>query len=64
VGGLSLATYESALKGGDTGSAIVPGDPEASVLVTVQMEGDHPGQLTETELLAVIKWIEMGAPER
>jgi cytochrome b subunit of formate dehydrogenase/mono/diheme cytochrome c family protein len=63
VGGLSLATYENALKGGKSGPAIVPGDPEASILVQVQGAGDHPGQLTDEELQAVIEWIEAGAPE-
>ena len=64
VGGLSLATYQDALLGGDTGPAIVPGDPDASVLVTVQSAGNHPGQLTLDELDDVIEWIVAGAPER
>jgi mono/diheme cytochrome c family protein len=64
VGGLSLATYEDALIGGDNGPAIVPGNPEASVLVQVQLEGGHPGQLTPEEISAVIEWIEAGAPEQ
>ena len=64
MGGLSLATYDSALQGGNKGPAIVPGDPEASVLVQVQSTGNHPGQLTEEELAAVIAWIKAGAPEQ
>jgi cytochrome b subunit of formate dehydrogenase len=64
VGGLSLATYEDALEGGNSGPAIVPGDPEASVLVQIQLAGGHPGQLTDEELQAVIEWIEAGAPEQ
>jgi mono/diheme cytochrome c family protein len=63
VGGLSLETYQDALRGGDNGPAIVPGDVESSLLVQVQLEGDHPGQLTEEELAEVINWIEAGAPE-
>jgi formate dehydrogenase gamma subunit len=63
VGGLSLATYEDALIGGNNGPSIVPGDPEASVLVQVQLEGGHPGQLTPEEITSVIEWIEAGAPE-
>jgi cytochrome b subunit of formate dehydrogenase len=64
VGGLNLATYENALAGGDNGPSIVPGDPDASVLVQVQAAGGHPGQLTIDELNEVIEWIKAGAPER
>jgi cytochrome b subunit of formate dehydrogenase len=64
LGGLSLATYQSALKGGDKGPAIVPGDPTSSVLVQVQSAGGHPGQLSQTELDQVIQWIKAGAPEK
>ncbi|GMR09288.1 MAG: hypothetical protein BMS9Abin28_0106 [Anaerolineae bacterium] len=63
VGGLSLASYEQALAGGNSGPALVPGDPEASLLVRVQAAGNHPGQLTPDELEAVITWIEAGASE-
>jgi hypothetical protein len=64
VGGLSLETYQKALAGGNSGPAIVPGDPDASVLIQVQSTGGHPGQLTIDELNQVIEWITSGAPER
>ena len=64
VSGLSLATYQDALKGGNSGAAIVPGDPDNSVLVLKQSLGDHPGQLTIDELNQVIAWIKAGAPEK
>lgn len=64
VGGLSLATYQNALAGGNSGPAIVPGNPDQSVLVQIQRQGGHPGQLTDEELQQVIEWIEVGAPER
>lgn len=64
LGGLSLATYQSALKGGDKGPAIVPGDTGASVLVQVQSAGGHPGQLSQSELDQIIQWIKAGAPEK
>lgn len=63
VGGLSLSTYEDALEGGEDGPGIVPGDPEASMIVQVQQAGGHPGQLTEEELDQLTAWIEAGAPE-
>ncbi len=64
VGGLSLSTYQDALAGGNTGPAIIPGDPDNSVLVQKQSLGNHPGQLTIDELNQVIAWIKAGAPEK
>jgi cytochrome b subunit of formate dehydrogenase len=64
LGGLSLSTYQSALEGGSRGPAIVPGDPEASVLVQIQSAGGHPGQLSQSELDQIIGWIQAGAPEK
>jgi cytochrome b subunit of formate dehydrogenase len=64
VSGLSLATYESALKGGNSGPGIVPGNPDASKIVQIQSAGNHPGQLTITELNDLIAWILAGAPEK
>ena len=62
-GGLSLKTYADALKGGKSGPAIVPNDPDKSVLVQVQQKGGHPGQLTPEEIDRIVKWIKAGAPE-
>jgi hypothetical protein len=64
MGGLDLSSYAGALRGGGRGPAIVPGDPEDSVLVQIQQSGDHPGRLTEIELAGIIAWIQAGAPER
>ncbi len=64
VAGLSLASYQDALKGGNSGPAIVPGNPDASILVQKQSAGNHPGQLTIDELNQVIDWIIAGAPEK
>ncbi|OGO12818.1 MAG: hypothetical protein A2032_05195 [Chloroflexi bacterium RBG_19FT_COMBO_49_13] len=64
VGGLSLSTYQDALKGGISGPAILPGDPDNSVLVQKQSAGNHPGQLTIDELDQVIAWIMAGATEK
>ncbi len=63
-GGLSLKTYADALTGGQDGPAIVPNDPDKSVLVQIQQKGGHPGQLTADELAAIIAWIKAGAPEK
>lgn len=64
VGGLSLATYQDAITGGNNGPGIVPGDSDTSLVVVIQAAGGHPGQLTETELQQVIDWINAGAPEQ
>ena len=66
AGNLSLKTYADALQGGKSGPAIVPGDPDKSVLVSTQQGTSHPamGMMTPGELAAIIAWIEAGAPEK
>ncbi len=64
VGGLSMASLDQALVGGNSGPAIVPGNPADSMLIQVQEAGGHPGQLTSEELSRVIDWINQGAPEQ
>lgn len=64
VGGLSVATYQSLLTGGDSGPGIVPGDPDGSTVILIQSVGNHPGQLTIDELNQVIDWVLAGAPEQ
>ncbi len=59
AGGVDLASLETALASGE---AIVPGDPDASLVVTVQEEGGHPGEFTAEELATVREWIGAGAP--
>ena len=63
-GGLSLATYADAMKGGDNGMVIVAKQPENSNLVKSQTSGGHPGQLTSAELEKIRAWILAGAPEK
>jgi cytochrome b subunit of formate dehydrogenase len=62
--GLSLATYADAMKGSQDGPVIVPGDSADSILIQVQSQGGHPGQLTPQELDLVQAWIAAGAPEQ
>jgi len=63
IAGLDLASYGGALKGGSSGPAVVPGDPENSLLVIKQSK-QHPGQLSEFELNVLKEWIAAGAPEK
>ncbi len=64
LSGLSVSSYAAVLQGGTRGPAVVPGKPDASVLVQIQAAGNHAGQLTDEELAVIIAWIESGAPEQ
>ena len=56
------------LKGGDTRPAIVPGDPEKSLLIEAIQYGNTDLQmppktkLSEPEITALSSWVKMGAP--
>lgn len=64
IQGLNLTSYQAALQGGSSGPAVVPGDPEGSLLVQKQTAGQpHFGQLNQEELGNVIEWIAAGAPQ-
>jgi mono/diheme cytochrome c family protein len=62
--GLNLSTYADAMKGGNSGPAIVPGDAANSLIVQKQQAGGHPGQLTPEEIANLIEWINAGAFEK
>jgi nitrate/TMAO reductase-like tetraheme cytochrome c subunit len=65
IQGLNLTSYQTALTGGQSGPAIIPGDPQASLLVQKQSGAQpHFGQLTPEELDLVVNWIAAGAPEK
>jgi hypothetical protein len=67
-GGLALDSKERALHGGDTGPAIVPSKPEASLLLTAIRHSDPdlempPKEKLPDEVIANFeKWIKAGAP--
>lgn len=63
LGGLELNSYQGALTGGISGPAIIPNNPDESVLVQRQIAGDHPGQFSEDELITIFDWISSGAME-
>jgi len=68
-GGLRLDRKDVVRKGGDTGPAIIPGDPEKSLLIDavryknsdLQMPPKNP--LTASEIALLEKWVAMGAPD-
>jgi mono/diheme cytochrome c family protein len=63
--GLDATTYQGLIAGGESGPAVVPGSPEASLLVQKQTAAQpHFTQLTPQELELIIQWITAGAPEK
>jgi hypothetical protein len=61
--GLDLTSYQGIMTGGKSGKAIIPGDPNNSLLVQTQSK-PHAGQFTPDELAKVIQWIQDGALEK
>ena len=65
-GGLKLDRREHLLIGGDSGPAIVAGKPEQSLLIKAvryqSVEMPPIGQLTETQIALLEKWVVLGAP--
>src|SRR5947208_1090334 len=66
-GNLRLDSLALALKGGETGPAIVPGKPTESLLVDAINYGDvyqmpPKAKLPAEEIAALTRWIELGAP--
>jgi mono/diheme cytochrome c family protein len=64
--GLRLDSLASILKGGETGPAIIPFQPEKSLLIAAvhhsNLEMPPKGQLTDRQIEILTKWIKMGAP--
>jgi hypothetical protein len=66
-GGLLLDSRDGWMRGGDTGPAIVPGDPEKSLLILAVRQTDKdlrmpPKQkLTDTEIADLEAWVRNGA---
>jgi hypothetical protein len=65
-GNLSLTTAAAVLTGGDSGPAVVPGEPEESLLLEM-IAGDPPEMprkdkpLSRQEVATIRTWIELGA---
>ncbi|MCI0537521.1 MAG: PSD1 and planctomycete cytochrome C domain-containing protein, partial [Verrucomicrobiales bacterium] len=67
-GGLRLDSRPLALKGGDTRPAVVPGDPEKSLLIeaigyaNVDLQMPPKGKLSPAQIADFTTWVTMGAP--
>ncbi|MBI3875811.1 MAG: PSD1 domain-containing protein [Verrucomicrobia bacterium] len=67
-GGLRLDSRDGLLKGGDSGPAIVRGDPEASLLIKAVRHSsqdlkmpDKAPKLAESQITDLVAWVKMGA---
>ena len=66
---LLLDTKEGPLKGGDTGPAVVPGDPAKSLLIQAVKWSDDDLQmppkkkLSDEQIADLEAWVKMGAPD-
>ena len=68
-GGLSLNSRLGWLQGGDSGPALVPGDPEASLLIEAvryqnrDFQMPPQNRLEAAQIQALETWVAMGAPD-
>src|SRR5436190_12169501 len=67
-GGLFLDSREGVLKGGDSGPAIVPGEPEKSILIrairqTDELQMPMKEKLPDDQIADFVAWVQMGAPD-
>jgi mono/diheme cytochrome c family protein/chaperone required for assembly of F1-ATPase len=65
--GLSVTGVGAMLRGGDQGPAIVPGNPEASLLIAAVRYSDDlqmppKGKLSREQIATLTEWVKRGAP--
>jgi cytochrome c553 len=64
---LRLDSRDAFLKGGDSGPAIVPGQPDESLLIQAVRQTDEnlkmppEGRLTDRQIADLVRWVERGA---
>src|SRR5262249_50006613 len=67
LGDLRLDSAEAMLKGGSRGPAIVPGDPDKSLMITAVRQTDKDlkmpmgGKLKDAEVADLAAWVKAGA---
>jgi mono/diheme cytochrome c family protein len=69
-GGLALDSRDATLKGGDSGPALVPGNPDKSLLIRAVRYTDPNVQmppkgekLSDAQIADLVAWVRMGAPD-
>ncbi len=66
--GLFLDSRDGALKGGDTGPALLPGEPQKSLIIeaisykNVDMQMPPKTKLSEAQIADLTQWVKLGAP--
>ncbi len=66
MGGLRMDSREALLRGGKSGAAIVPGDPDRSLLIqavrhTGALKMPKGGKLPQAQIDALVEWVKAGA---
>jgi cytochrome b subunit of formate dehydrogenase len=61
--GLNVTTYAGLMKGGNSGPAVIAGDPDNSLLIK-KVKAGHPKVFSDADLATVMSWIKAGAPEK
>ncbi len=66
MGGLRMDSREALLKGGKSGPAIVPGEPDKSLLIqavrhTGEVKMPKGGKLPQAQIDALVEWVKAGA---
>lgn len=66
-GGLILDNRQGWMTGGESGTAIAPGDPDDSILIQAvrheNFEMPPNKKLSDTIIADLVKWVQMGAPD-
>jgi len=69
-GGLALDSRDGTLKGGDSGPAVIPGNPDKSPLIRAVRYTDSNLQmppkgekLSDAQIADLVAWVKMGAPD-
>lgn len=68
-GGLLLDSREAIVKGGDTGTALTPGDPDNSKIIIAVRHTDPDLQMppkekiSDAQIAILVEWVKLGAPD-
>lgn len=67
MAGLRVDSREALLKGGDSGTSLIPGDPDKSLLIQAirhsgKIKMPQGGKLKDTEIADLAAWVKGGAP--
>jgi mono/diheme cytochrome c family protein len=63
-GKFSMATFESLTGGAEGGATVMPGKPDASLVVTLMADGEMPprDEVPQKDIDLIRQWVQQGAP--